>query len=205
MSDLEDVRTAAESKRKAMVQAATETAAASLSRERVREALTSEARARLQLLAHELRGTVNLYVEVEGSHRLLVSVSRASPWLLRPFKQVVIEPSETESGYRLSGRINAGEGGLYSLDGVLSICKNMASEFLVKRPSAPYEPPDWYTRVGMALGVPALILVWLLLAVIGGLVGVLLGWLPGLVALMLARALWLPGLLLLAGLAVTHL
>ncbi len=62
-----------------------------------------------------------------------------------------------------------------------------------------------HNRERLALGVPALILVWLLLAVIGGLVGVLLGWLPGLVALMLARALWLPGLLLLAGLAVTHL
>jgi hypothetical protein len=188
-----------------MAQSAKAKAAAELNREAVREAMTADAKQRLQELAHELRGTVNLYVEKDGAHRLLVSVSRTSPWILRPYKQVVIEPSEAESGYRLSGRINAGEGGVFSVDGVISICKSMASEFLIKRSSAPYEPPDWYTKAGMAMGVPAFVLVWLLLALVGGWLGLLMGWLPGLIALMLARALWLPGVLLLAGLAVTHL
>jgi hypothetical protein len=117
------------------------------------------------------------------SHRFELTIGGTSTALRRPFASFEIRVSGRD--YSMSDLLPTGHhryeipvGPTERLEKVTDAIRDVAVAYLSKKDSTPYEWPEWYTvliTIGAFLVAAA---TWGVIALLGGVWGILLGWMP---------------------------
>lgn len=177
----------------------------------------SEVRDELERLTNGRAGGVRIYSDglKDTSGNLValhVDVAKMPRWLARPFATLRVnaypsEPNlpatpsaslvwpegESSMAKTLRDSMNQVQG--TGVPGVVDRVKVIAAECINRHTEVDYATPRWYQAVGTVLAWPIALLVYLVLALSGGFMGALLGWIPACIAFFVSRLLWLPALL----------